>query len=207
MNQLLQLKNLTPLIVLAAALVCIGLLPRAHAVTPAPDGDYPGGNTAEGQDALFNLNSGTYNTAVGYLSLNATTRGNFNTAIGAGALLNSKDASENTVIGASALQIADNFLSGGNRNTAVGAFTLYKDTTGNFNTAIGNRALFNNNIGARNIAVGANAGSGVTTANSVICIGADGNNVDNSCYIGQIFGATSFGGSAVFINSNVPAVY
>ena len=40
------------------------------------------------------------------------------------------------------------------------------------------------------------------TASNVICIGALGNNVDNSCYIGQIFGATSSGGVAVFINSN-----
>ena len=42
----------------------------------------------------------------------------------------------------------------------------------------------------------------VTTANDVICIGANGANVSNSCYIGQIFGATSAGGTAVFINSD-----
>ena len=39
-------------------------------------------------------------------------------------------------------------------------------------------------------------------ANNVICIGAVGNNVDNACYIGQVFGATSLNGTAVFINSN-----
>jgi uncharacterized coiled-coil protein SlyX len=50
--------------------------------------------------------------------------------------------------------------------------------------------------------LGFGAGTGVTTANGVICIGAQGNNVDGSCYIGQIFGATSSGGTAVFINSN-----
>jgi predicted ribosome quality control (RQC) complex YloA/Tae2 family protein len=50
--------------------------------------------------------------------------------------------------------------------------------------------------------VGSNAGINVTSASNVICIGADGNNVDNSCYIGQIFNATSSGGTAVFINSN-----
>jgi hypothetical protein len=197
-----KFKKLTPLCLIVFAVCCVAVLPRAHAVTPAPDGDYPGGNTAEGQDALFNLNSGTYNTAVGYLSLNANTRGNFNTAIGAGALLNSKNAGENTAIGASALQITDNFLNGGYRNTGVGAFTLFINREGTYNTAIGDRTLFNNTTGSGNTAVGANAGSGVTTANNVICIGADGNNVANSCYIGQIFGATSFGGSAVFINSN-----
>jgi len=32
------------------ALVMVG--PKAQAVTPPPDGGYPNGNTAEGQDAL-----------------------------------------------------------------------------------------------------------------------------------------------------------
>jgi hypothetical protein len=56
--------------------------------------------------------------------------------------------------------------------------------------------------GASNIALGGNAGTNVTTASSVICIGASGANVSNGCYIGQIFGATSSGGTAVFINSS-----
>jgi len=52
-----------------------------------------------------------------------------------------------------------------------------------------------------NIALGASAGFNVTTADNVICIGHDGQNVSNSCYIGEIFGVTSAGGTAVFINS------
>jgi hypothetical protein len=56
--------------------------------------------------------------------------------------------------------------------------------------------------GSNNIALGAGAASNVTTASNVICIGTDGNNVDDSCYIGNIFGATSSGGTAVFVNSN-----
>jgi hypothetical protein len=31
------------------ALVCFAIAPTAHAVTPAPDGGYPGANTAEGE--------------------------------------------------------------------------------------------------------------------------------------------------------------
>ena len=31
------------------ALGCLIFLPRTEAVTPPPDGGYPGGNTAEGQ--------------------------------------------------------------------------------------------------------------------------------------------------------------
>jgi hypothetical protein len=66
------------------------LLPLAQAVLPAPDGgygppDYGTGNTAEGEDALFNLSSGAFNTATGFRSLFSNTTGNFNTAIGAGA--------------------------------------------------------------------------------------------------------------------------
>ena len=46
---------------------------------------FPGGNTAAGQNALFNLREGTFNTAVGLLSLNALIDGSFNTGVGAGA--------------------------------------------------------------------------------------------------------------------------
>ena len=41
-------RNLIPILILIA---CLGLSPRAQAVSPAPDGGYPGGNTAEGQNA------------------------------------------------------------------------------------------------------------------------------------------------------------
>jgi hypothetical protein len=65
----------------------IGLLPQAQAVSPAPDGGYPGGNTAEGQTALLSVTTGGFNTAVGFFSLRSNTTNNFNTAIGAEALL------------------------------------------------------------------------------------------------------------------------
>ena len=42
----------------------------------------------------------------------------------------------------------------------------------------------------------------ITIAHDVIAIGAAGANVSNSCFIGQIYGATSSGGIAVFINSD-----
>jgi len=51
--------------------------------------------------------------------------------------------------------------------------------------------------------VGIVAGQNVTTASNVICIGAGvlGADVSNSCYIGEIFGATTAGGTPVFINT------
>ena len=54
-------------LLIAVALACFALSPMADAVSPAPDGGYPGANTAEGTDALFSLtSSGTENTAVGF---------------------------------------------------------------------------------------------------------------------------------------------
>ena len=98
---------------------CFVLSPIAHAVSPAPDGGYPGGNTAEGQNALFSLTSGGFNTAVGFFSLRSNATGQFNTAIGAGTLLAST-ADENTATGAGALLSNTT----GSDNTANGAFAL-----------------------------------------------------------------------------------
>src|SRR5690348_11449863 len=69
-------------------LVCIGLLqiPKALGVTPAPDGGYPGFNTAEGQNALFSVTTGVFNAAVGFDALFHNTSGFKNTATGVGAL-------------------------------------------------------------------------------------------------------------------------
>ena len=58
MNPLIQLKATSPLLI-TAALLCFGLLPRVEAVVPPPDGGYPGFNTAEGKTSLFSLTTGT----------------------------------------------------------------------------------------------------------------------------------------------------
>jgi len=134
----------------------LALCQFVQAVTPAPDGGYPGGNTAEGQNALFSLATGTYNTAVGFLSLESDIAGQFNTAIGAGALLaNVGDPStgagtENTATGAGALLSNTNALD----NTADGAFALFSNTRGSGNTATGAAALERNTTGAGNTAIG-----------------------------------------------------
>jgi Chaperone of endosialidase len=201
MNHPIRLKTTTPPLLITLTLLCFGLLPRAQAVVPPPDGDYPGFNTAEGQKALFSLTSGTGNVAVGWGALYSDTQGSLNTAIGTGALLlNIGD--QNTATGAGALLFNNN----GIYNTANGAFALHLNTEGDFNTANGFQALFNNTIGGENTATGyqalfrnttgsdntangfgalsANttgtgntalgtaAGNSVTTANGVICIGA-----------------------------------
>ena len=65
---------------------------------------------------------------------------------------------------------------------------LVRSATTPLATAISPWALhLVNTSGSFNTALGRGAGSNVTTANSVIAIGSDGENVSNSCYIGQIY--------------------
>ena len=132
-----------------SALACFALVPQAQAVVPAPDGGYPGGNTAEGQSALLHLSTGRYNTAAGFLSLSSNTEGNFNTAVGAGTLL----------------------ANIGDSNTATGAGALLSNTSGGVNTATGAFALASNSTGASNTAVGASALQGNTTASFNTAVG------------------------------------
>jgi hypothetical protein len=237
-----SMKITIPLILVNAFTVfCIGSFPEAKAVSPAPDGGYPGGNTAEGQNALFSLTTGTYNTAVGLFSLLSNVDGDFNTAIGAGTLL-TNTANNNTATGAGALLSNTNGTGNtangafalfnnvdGVNNNAVGLFALLDNTSGGFNnalghealesnvdgggnnafgdlalfsslsgsgnTAIGDGALFNS-TGNENVGVGQGAGGGITIGSNIIAIGAGVSGVstvfgevNDSCYIGNIYGA------------------
>jgi len=218
-------------ILIAIVLSSLALVQRTQAVSPAPDGGYPGGNTAEGQSALLGLTSGTFNTAVGLFSLKALTDGDFNTAIGAGTLL-ANTGDQNTATGAWALlsntagiinsatgafALVNNTIGGANaafgnyallsnteggNNTAVGVYALQRNTTGDSNTAVGIDALQNNATGAHNTALGINAGFNVTSATNVICIGATGENIDNSCFIDNILGRTLAIPEPVMIDNN-----
>src|SRR6266571_2705153 len=78
------------LIPLMLALAWFALSPAARAVSPAPDGGYPGENTAEGEDALFSLDTttGLNNTAIGFNALYSLTTGSEDTATGSLALAN-----------------------------------------------------------------------------------------------------------------------
>jgi hypothetical protein len=147
------------------ALACFAFVLNVQAVSPPPDGGYPGGNTAEGQTALFSLTSGTYNTAVGVFSLRNNTIGNFNTAIGAGTLL-ANAANENTATGTGALL---SNTSGAN-NTANGAFAVFSNTTGSNITAIGSHALLSNTAD-ENTAVGSGALAANTTGTQNTALG------------------------------------
>ena len=195
-------------------LVCVNPLAKVEAVSPPPDGDYPGGNTAEGQEALFSLASGTFNTAVGWLSLGSVTTGELNTGVGAGTLVfNTADG--NTATGAAAL--LSNTTGFGNsahgsfalfsnttgiNNTAVGREALLLNTTGESNVAIGRGALANSTTGDSNLALGIDAGNQVTTASNVITIGHTGADVSGTTWISNVFGVTPQSGTTtpVFVS-------
>jgi len=166
MNPFIQLTQRYPILFVTLLLACFGLLPVTQAVVPPPDGGYPGGNTAEGQTALFSLTTGSFNTAVGFYSLRSNTEGQFNTGLGAGTLF-ANTGHQNTATGAAAL--LNNTT--GVKNTANGALALFSNFTGNSNTAIGDGALFANSGGFNNAAIGYNALLSNTTAGDNAAIG------------------------------------
>jgi Chaperone of endosialidase len=155
---------------------CFALLPKAQAVLPPPDGGYPGGNTAEGQNALLSLTTGLHNTAVGFSSLKTDTTGGYNTAVGSGTLfVNTADG--NTATGTFALLSNTT----GVANTAHGALALFRNTTSGHNTAVGFNALMSNTNSSNNTAVGWGAlassiGINGTGENTAVGVGALGSN-------------------------------
>ena len=183
------------------ALVCCALSPTVQAVSPAPDGGYANGNTAEGTQALFSVTNGFWNTALGFRALYHTTTGDSNTAEGYQALVTNTTGNENTANGSNALRSnTDGYQNTGNgvdalytnsigyQNTATGIYALYNNTTGYRNmangvsalfsnttgannAATGGRALLKNTTGSNNIALGFNAGGNLTTGSNNIDIG------------------------------------
>jgi len=211
----LSVKNLisrSPLrlgfILISLALICL-LAPMAQAVTPAPDGGYPWDNTAEGDQALFNLipsASGYGNTAVGRAALISLTSNAYNTAVGFVALRDNNGYG-NTAIGAAALQDnttgSDNTASGfqalylnttGVNNTANGASALYSNISGKYNTASGFNALYSNGTGDSNTASGQSALQSNTTGsnNSAVGINALINNTTGSFNIALGYNSGDF---------------
>jgi len=155
--------NLVP-IIFAVGCLAVSPSPKAFAVTPAPDGGYPGNNTAEGTSALFTLTSGVSNTALGFEALRGNSIGNYNTANGANAVEDNRGA-QNTGTGYKALSgnitgsynTANGYnalIANGSNNTAVGLTALIDNRTGTENTAVGVSALATNPRASQNTAVG-----------------------------------------------------
>ncbi|OLB43765.1 MAG: hypothetical protein AUI00_02950 [Verrucomicrobia bacterium 13_2_20CM_2_54_15] len=201
---------------------CFALSPQIQAaLSPPPDGDYPGGTTAEGHDVLNSLTSGIYNSGFGIFSLLLNTTGDFNTGLGAGTLLLNSTASEGTAVGAGALLSnttgANNTGYGtfalftnstGEFNNAVGANSLLFNTDGDSNNALGESALFNNQIGSANTAIGDvalstndNDGAGLGNANTAVGAGALFSNTDGDS--NNAVGFNALGSNADGLQNNV----
>lgn len=203
---------------------CLAFLPQMQAVSPPPDGCYPGFTTAEGCNALQNLTSGAGNTGLGWYALFGTSTGSFNTGVGAGTLV-TNNSDSNTAVGAAALLLntagTQNSALGtaalvnndnGANNTAVGAFALQTNTNGINNTGLGYAAL-QNSTGDYNVALGANAGTDPGIGSNNVYIGDPGFPGDENVlsiggiaasgtdylatYIGGIYGAEVNTGTAL----------
>ena len=177
------------------ALTCFAFPPTARAVNPPPDGNYPGFNTAEGDNALFSLTTGLYNTAVGAKALFHDTTGSSNTADGAYSLFSNTTGSYNTANGELALYINTT----GVQNTADGAYSLFSNTTGSYNTANGVNALHSNTSGSYNTA----SGSSVLFSNTT-GLANTGNGFQALYGNTSSSGATATGYQALYHNTTGP---
>jgi hypothetical protein len=196
-------------------------------VSPPPDGGYANDNTAEGENALFDLNvdSSTDNTALGFDAMHFAVitfgntavgsqamefagAGNFNVAIGFEALFQNGPGNDNTAVGASAMGL-NGF---GNNNTAMGDGALFANTNGSSNACLGFNAL-TNVTGSSNIGIGESAGGNLTSGKNNIDIGNSGNagesakirignKAHKNTFIAGISGVTVAGGIGVIIDAS-----
>lgn len=181
------------------------------------------GNQAFGAGALYSNTTGVRNIAIGDLTLPSSATANLNIAIGSGALYATTTGEGNTAVGTSAM--LNNTT--GRLNVAVGG-AMRDNTTGEFNVAMGNAALRDNSTGngnvaigtsanlfgtgSRNIAIGQDAGWGWGAGDDNIAIGSMAAFADvgtvrlgepgthTAAYVAGIAGATSPGGTAVFVD-------
>jgi hypothetical protein len=168
---------------------------RALLPPPAPDGGYPGGNTAEGQNALFSLTTGANNTALGFDALWHNTTGSYNTATGEQTLYLNVSGNYNTGTGYRALS-----SNTGSKNTADGYRALYLNTTGDQNTAEGFQALYSNTSGFQNTANGldalySNTDGGANTATGVFALFHNTRGDDNTANGYQALQQNTIGGN------------
>ena len=146
-------------------------------------------NTTGGTPGSAGINEVGPNVAIGTLALSSNLTGGGNVAVGfqaAGSLTGAIGFT--TAVGFKALASATDNIGG----AAFGykALTL---ATGEFNTGLGDGAGATVTTGSNSIIIGSapgGRGENITTADNVISIGLPAANTSNSCFIGNIFGAS-----------------
>ncbi|OGC80521.1 hypothetical protein A2943_00935, partial [Candidatus Adlerbacteria bacterium RIFCSPLOWO2_01_FULL_51_16] len=170
-------------------------------------GNFTGGNTGVGLDALSNITSGNTNTALGYQALISATSSIGNTAVGYGALIgnsNGVSGSFNTAIGIDALGGA----SRGSHNIGIGDSAV-NTVTGNANIGIGYCTLGCGSTvsGSYNVGIGDAVMPGTVGGWNNIGIGrAFGNNTSGSSNIGigyKAFGSSVLGEGNIAIGDDI----
>lgn len=136
-------------------------------------------NTASGNNALYSNTTGYNNSAYGMKAMYSNVTASFNSAFGSDALRNNTYAEENVAVGSDALytqnysNASTNWSSSntavgykslysnqpvssvsGYRNTAIGTYTLYTNSTGSYNASSGYMTLYSNSTGSFNTASG-----------------------------------------------------
>lgn len=188
-------------------------------------------NVAVGFSSLENLTQGSENTAIGSQALANNNLGNHNIAIGSGSMISNLTASQNIAIGDGALFTqsfnntntvwnSNNVAIGhlvlhkneptntmnGIRNTGVGNFVLYSNTTGYSNTALGMNSMYNNTTGYENTVLGVNAMYSNTTGygNTALGYNSLSNNISGNynVAIGHDAGPTGSLDNTIAIGKN-----
>ncbi len=148
-------------------------------------------NTSIGSQSLLSNNSGAQNVAIGSLNSWFNTTGSSNISIGFWASANNTDGSFNTVLGTTAFKMFQhssfNTVLGynacgdldifnltnytGDRLTAVGYESLFKNQDGIRNTGVGYLVLHENKSGDYNTALGYEASKDITGLNNTTALG------------------------------------
>jgi hypothetical protein len=133
-------------------------------------------NTSFGDTALAANTTGVENTAFGQEALALMQTGFFNVAVGTGALGSDQFGRDNTALGDNAL-VSNIGSSGssllGSQCTAVGSSAMANNTTGN-GTAVGAYSLYSQTTGLWNIGLGFQAGSAISTGSNNVVIASTG---------------------------------
>jgi len=166
-------------------------------------------NVGIGDEAMVNIESGSYNTAIGsaltqltsgggnfglgHQALRAVTSGNHNVGVGGGALYNiASGHSGNVGIGANGGRGAYGYF-----NVAIGNDAMYGTSSGGNNVAVGHQSLRTGGAKNDNVAIGTQAGYTLGAGDGNVFVGNEAAKLitsgSDNVFIGNFAGAAKTG--------------